>query len=99
MPLVSYVDTVYCYNYDVRVEPLNNMNDSIFPLVFLRRKALPFFLVHPPRPCYKSDKKRVYNRASVRVGALTRTYITCKSINYVDVPELPHARGRGRSHS
>ena len=92
MPLVSCVDTVYCYNYDLRVAPLNNMNRNEFPPCFSCRKVIPRFLVYPPRPCYKSDKKRVCNRASVSVCALTYTYITCTSINYVDVPELPCSR-------
>ena len=39
MPLVSYVDTVYCYNYDLRVPPLNNTND--FPPCFHVEKLFP----------------------------------------------------------
>ena len=54
VPLVSCVDTVYCYNYDLRVAPLNNRND--LPPCFSNRKIIPCFLVHPPHPCYKSDK-------------------------------------------
>ena len=93
MPLVSYVDTVYyCYNYDLRVAPHNNRNDFPPCSSFLCRIVIPCFLVHPPHPCYKSDKTRVCNGASVSVCALTRTCITCTSTNYVDVPEVPRSR-------
>ena len=64
---------------------------TIFPLV-LCRKVIPCFLVHPPHPCYKSDKKRVYNRASGSVCTFTRTYITCTSTKYVNVPEQSPSR-------
>ena len=58
MPLVSYVDIVYCCNYDLRVSPLNNMNRNDFRPCFLCRKVIPRFR-YTLRPCYKSDKKRV----------------------------------------
>ena len=51
-----------------------------------------FFTAHPPHACYKSDQKRVCNRASVSACALTRIYTTCTSTNYVDVPELQPSR-------
>ena len=77
MPLVSYVDIMYYYYYDLRVAQLNNRND--FPPCFLCRKVIACLLVHPPLPRYKSDKKRAPNRASVSLCALIRTYITCTS--------------------
>ena len=51
-----------------------------------------FFTTHPPHACYKSDQKRVCNRASVSACALTLIYTTCTSTNYVDVPELQPSR-------
>ena len=74
MPLVSSVDTVYTTYYtlyDLHVVQLNNRNE--FPPFFLCRKVIPCFLVHPP-PCYKSDKKRVCNRAHQCVFSYSYLY-------------------------
>ena len=76
--------------YDLRMAQLNNRND--FSTRFLCRKVIPCFLVYPPHPCYKSDKKRTSNREPVSVCALTRTYTTWTSTHYVDVPDLPPSR-------
>ena len=86
---------LYCLLFDLRVAQLNSRND--FPLCSQCRKVVPCFLVHPP-PCYESDKS-VCVIERISVCALTRIYITCTSTNYVDVPELRHPRGQGRSHS
>ena len=81
VPLVSSVDTVY-YD-DLRVAQVNNRND--FPLVFCIEKLFPAFWY--TRPCRKSDKKRVCNRASVCVLLLV-PILLARVRNYVDVPEL-----------
>ena len=46
---------------------------TLFPFVFLCRKLIPCFLVHTP-PCYKSDKKRVCNRAHQCVCSYSYLY-------------------------
>ena len=92
MPLVSSVNTVYqvlFYYYDLCVAQLNNSND--FSPRFLCQKVIPCFLVLPS-PCYKLDKKRVCNRASVCVllpvpALLARVQTMSMCPNY-------HPRGR-----
>ena len=68
--------------YDLRMTQLNNRND--FPLVFM---STIYSLVDTASQYLKPERKRVWNIASsVCVCSFTRTYITCTSTNYVDVP-------------
>ena len=62
-------------------------------------KSYSLFLVHPLHAV--SQTKNVCVVEHKCVCALTRTYITCTSTNYVDVPDIVqyHPRGRGRSNS
>ena len=71
---------------------------TIFPIVFHVEKLFPDFWYTLPLPGSKKKSACVIERI-ISVCALTRIYITCTSTNYVDVPELPRPRGRGRSYS
>ena len=62
---------LYYLLYDLCVAQLNNRND-FFPC-FSCRKVFPCLLVYPP-PCYKSDKKRVCNRAHQCVCSYSYLY-------------------------
>ena len=81
--------------YDLGVAQLNNRND--FSPCFLCRIVMTCFSYTLPLAISQTNSMCVIERISV--SALNRIYITCTSTNYVDVPELPHPRGRGRSHS
>ena len=84
-----------CLLYDLRVAQLDNRN--AFSLVFNVEKLFLVFWYTLSFPISQTKSLCVIERISM--CALTRTYITCTSTNYADVPELPHPRGRGRSHS
>ena len=86
---------LYCLLYDLCVAQLNNRND--FSPCFLLSKRYSLLFGTPSPLLYVRQSVCVMERISV--CAYTRIYITFKSTNYVDVPELPHPRGRGRSHS
>ena len=96
MPLVSSVDTVYAAYYTTFAWRSLTIGTT-FPLVYNVEKLFPVFWYTVPLAI--SQTKSVYVIDRISVCALTRTCITCTSTNYVDVPELPHPRGRGRSHS
>ena len=73
MPLVSYLVRgyrPYYLRYDLRVAQPNNRND--FPLFFMSKSFSLFF--GTPSPCYKSDKKRVCNRAHQCVYSYSHLY-------------------------
>ena len=87
---------LYYLLYDLRVAQLNNGND--FSPCFLRRKDIPCFFVHTP-PCYKSDKKRVCNRAHQCVCSYSYLYyLHDYKLRRRARTTTPHT-GRGRSHS
>ena len=71
MPLVSSVDTIYYLPYDLRVAQLNNKT-NISPCFFMSKSYYLFF--GTPSPCYKSDKKRVCNRAHQCVCSYSYLY-------------------------
>ena len=96
MPLVSSVDTAYAAYYKTFAWR-SLTTGTIFPLVFNVDKLFPVFRYTLALTISQTKSVGVIERISV--CALTRTYITCTSTDYVDVPELPHPRGRGRSHS
>ena len=81
--------------FDLRVAQLSNRND-VSPCFYVE-KLFPVFWYSLPLPISQTKSVCVIERISV--CALTRIYTTCTGTNYVDVPELPQSRGRGRSHS
>ena len=91
MPLVSYVDTVYQVLLTTTFARRSLTTGTIFALIFMLKSYFLFFGTPSPS-ILQVRQKRVCIRASVSVCALTRTYITCASTNYVDVPELPPSR-------
>ena len=86
---------LYYLLYDLRVAQLNK-TENISPLVYHVEKLFPVFWY--TLPLATSQTKSVCEQ-SAPVGAFSRISITCANTNYTDVPELPHPRGRGRSHS
>ena len=96
MPLVSSVNTAYT-TYYTTFAWRSSTTGTIFRLVFHVEKLFPVFWYTLPLAI--SQKKSVCVIERISVCAHTRIYITCTSTNYVNVPELPHPRGRRRSHS
>ena len=96
MPLVSSVDTVYTAYYTIFAWR-SLTTGTISPLVLYVEKLFPVFWYILPLAV--SQTKSVCVIKCISVCALARIYITCTRTNYVDVSELPHPRGRGRSHS
>ena len=97
MPLVSSVDTVCTTYYTTFAWRSLTTGGTIFPLAFYVEKLFSVFWY--TLPVAIGQTKSVCKIERISVCALTRIYNTCTSTNYVDVPELPHPRGRGRSHS
>ena len=68
-----------------------------YPLVLYVEKIFPVFWYTLPIH-YGSQTTSVWEIERISVCALTRTYITCKSTNYADVPELPPSRPGTQPH-
>ena len=78
--------TLYHYIDSTTFACRSLITGTTIPLVFYVENVLPVF-THSLHSISQTKKKCV-KYSIISVGALTRTYITCTSTNYVDVSEL-----------